>query len=274
MNGQESEHLEGWAMSSKKFAHGLVVLGMLLSFGIWTEMSANEKPLAGPTKTTKGYTVYQSVRLDPAKTGVKGFLQVLQDERVTPEYRDKWGNTNAPDMILGKNEPLLLSIKQHPLKNGRLRLISPEGRAIAEEPFEVPLARIETAFLYGTKFPTYLVEADYGIGMGPYAGPATMFLEIRKGKLHYIRAVGEKNRLSLGYSLQNAWKLVPAKNGAGQEIEFIQCHPNWKKPKSDEFVVVYATYRFDGKSWHRKSRQEVGYFDSGESDWPARIAFP
>jgi len=261
-------------MSSNKFAHGLVVLGTLLSFGIWTEVSAKEKPPAAPTKTPKGYTVFQSVRLDPAKTGVKGFLQVLQDDRVTPEYRDKWGDTNAPDMVLGKHEPLMLSIEKHPLKNGRLRLISPEGVVLAEETFEVPLARIETEFLYGTKFPTYLVQADYGIGMGSYAGPATEFLEIRKGKLHYIRAVGEKDRLSLGDSLKNAWKLVRAINGVGKEIEFIQCHPNWSKPKSDEFVLVYATYRFDGKRWHRNSKQKAGYFDSGEIDWPARIEFP
>jgi hypothetical protein len=37
-----------------------------------------ENRLAVPTKTPKSYAVYQSVRLAPAKTRVKGFLQVLQ----------------------------------------------------------------------------------------------------------------------------------------------------------------------------------------------------
>jgi hypothetical protein len=52
-DGQESEHLEGWAMSSKKFAHWLFVLGTLLALGICNEMSAKRESSGCPDQNAK-----------------------------------------------------------------------------------------------------------------------------------------------------------------------------------------------------------------------------
>jgi hypothetical protein len=63
-------------------------------------------------------------------------LEILQDERVTPKFREAWGVTNDPEMATDKDDPFLESIKGKPLRNGRLRLIGAGGEEIVEETFE------------------------------------------------------------------------------------------------------------------------------------------
>jgi len=245
--------------------------------------SASEKQHAVNSATGQrdiGYSVYQSIALDPQESGTSGFLQILQDERVTPKYREAWGVTNEPQMALAENDPLLKSIKLSPLRNGRVQLTSADGHVLADEPIDVPLGKIETEFLYGTKFPTYLVSIDEGIGMGSYAGPATMLAEVRDGKLQFVHLAdkkeGQSDRIWLGRSLKNGWQIVGASDGVGKEIEQINCHPNFANPKwadTGEFVVTYSTYRFVGDQWHRVSREEIGFWEN-EGDWPNRSQFP
>jgi hypothetical protein len=80
-----------------------------------------------------------------------------------------------------------------------LRLVDGAGHVLNDEPLEVPLAAIKVAHLYGDRFPTYLVTADYSTGLGSYNGPATTFVEIRNGRFDYIRlpeAAGNKDDAS------------------------------------------------------------------------------
>ena len=226
------------------------------------------------------YAIYQSIPLDPTENGIGGSLQILQDKRVTPEYRKTWGMSADPQSALGEDAPLVQSIKAALLKNGRLRLVGADGRKIVDEAFEAPLGEARQVFLYGTKFPTYLVSVDPGIGFGSYAGPATMLVEIRKGKLLHIQAAedagGQRDRLWLGESGKSAWRIATAPSGKGKEIQQIQCHPNFANPNwedTNEFVVVYSTYRFTHRKWHRASREKIGFWENGE-DWPDRSEFP
>jgi len=199
-----------------------------------------------------------------------GFLQILQDKRVTPEYREGWGYSADPEMVLGIDNPFLKSLEAHPLENGRIRLIDKEGHVVAVDSFGEPLARIKTVYLYGTKFPTYLVSVDYGTGMGSYAGPASTLMEVRGGRLIDLP-------IELADSLKNGWQIVPASNGEGKEIEVVQCHPNFKNPnwaKTEEFVVDYSTYRFVSGQWRKKSVEQIGFWEGDDDGWPPRSAFP
>jgi hypothetical protein len=226
------------------------------------------------------YDIHQSMPLSPRETGVNGALQILQDKRVTPEYRKAWGMSADPYMAMYGDTPFIQSIEAKPLRNGRFRLVGADGRIIFDEELEAPLGEIKQEFLYGTTFPTYLVSVDLGVGFGSYAGPATMFVEIRKGKVLHIQttkdAGGGKKRLWLANSLNHAWRIVPAPHGQKKEIQQVLCDPNFVNPNwadTGEFVVLYATYRFTHKTWRRASRQKIGIWNA-EHDWPGRAEFP
>ena len=153
-------------------------------------LAAGEAPFLTPVSVQQGnspdFAVHQIVPVDFTESGMTGFLKILQDKTVTPEYRQVWGASADPRAALGPDDPLVKSYEAHPLKNGRIRLIDRKGRVISVELFGEPLAEIETAYLYGTRFPTYLVSVGYGIGMRSYAGPATTLVEIRGRRLIHI----------------------------------------------------------------------------------------
>ena len=237
------------------------------------------------TALPNGYVLRQSVALDPKQNGLQGFMQILEDARITPQMRKAmWGVAGrAPDMVLSKEE--LQGLGTTPL-NAHLRLVGISGQVISDDVLEVPLAAIKTAFLYGTAFPTYLVTADYSIGMGSYAGPLTMLAEVRDGHLQYIQAVENENsgkdRIGLARTLKTEWRIVAARHGPGKEIEEIACRPNFDKPVSDneefspdDFWIIYSTYRFDGTRWHVATRRVAGFWENeGPNSWPAQNLFP
>jgi hypothetical protein len=226
-------------------------------------------PVVLPQENAAEFTVYQTLTLDAAAAGMSGSLEILQDKRVTPRYRQAWGASADPGIVFGPDDPLTKAYDSHPLQNGRIRLIGPHGHIIAEDSFGEPLATIAKTYLYGNEFPTYLVTVDYGIGMGSYAGPATRFVEVRKGKLIELP-------IDVSDSLKNAWRIVPARSGAGKEIEVVNCHPNFDNPawdKTEEFVTVYTSYRFVHGDWHSTSMSKIGMWED-DAPWPPRSAFP
>jgi hypothetical protein len=260
-------------MGAFKFGFVVAIVAVAIVCIGPSRLAASETQLLTPVAAQQGesgdYVVYESVPINFKKADMTGFLQILQDKRVTLEYRQKWGMSADPEMALGPNDPLVKSIKNDPLQNGRLRLIDRQGRVISVESLGEPLAEIKTDYLYGTKFPTYLLSVYYGVGMGSYAGPATTLVEVREGKLIHIP-------VTFGQSLKNGWKIVPALTGAGKEIEVVQCHPNFENPKwadADEFVVVYSIYRFANGQWRRTSFEKKGFWES-DDPWPPRSAFP
>jgi hypothetical protein len=236
-------------------------------------LAAEEAPFLTPVPVQQGsssdFVVYQSVPVDSKEAGMTGVLQILQDKRVTSEYRQTWGSSADPEMALGPDDPLVKSFEAHPLKNGRIRLVGQDGHVVSVSSFGEPLAKVDTDYLYGTDFPTYLVSVDYGVGMGSYAGPATTFMEVRGGRLIDLPIL-------VGQSLKNGWQIVPASSAVGKEIEQVQCHPNFKNPNwadTDEFVVDYSTYRFVNGQWRKKSVEKIGFWEADDG-WPPRSSFP
>jgi len=226
-------------------------------------------PLAAQQDNSAAFVIYQNIPLDAKECGIIGTLQILQDKRVTPEYRQTWGNSAYPMIALGPDNGFVKSIEHHPLNNGRIRLLGQNGHVIAEDSFTEPLAKIATAYLYGSNFPTYLVTVDYGTGIGSYSGPATTLIEVRSGRLIDIP-------IFLVSSLKNAWRIVPDARGAGKEIETVSCHPNFKNPnwsKTEEFMVDYSTYSFVRGTWHEKSNEKIGFWESDDG-WPPSSSFP
>jgi len=217
---------------------------------------------------SSAYVVYQSVALKPRyRGGMVGRLQILQDKRVTADYRQAaWGSSADQTFALAPDDPLLMILKKHPFLNSRLRLLGPGGKVIGEWQLDGSLATLDTLNLYGTGLPSYEITVDYGIGWGSYAGPGSSIVEIRGHRLVTVIH-------GLGSSLKNAWRIVPALQGRGAEIEQVQCHPDWEHPSSGDFVIEYTTYRFSGGTWLKQTRQASGYWEDDET-WPLRSEFP
>ncbi len=223
----------------------------------------------------EGYVIDSSVALDPSQSGVSGFLQTLRDARITNDMRKTmWGSSNAPDLTLSKRERDRFG--KAPIRKARLRLIDRSGLVLAEEEFEYNLAEIGVAHLYGTRFPTYLVTVDQGFGVGTYRGPATVFAEVRLGRLAYLKAAEDGGeRMSLVRSVKYGWRIVASARGPAKEIEAVASVPDFTDDEPDRFAVIYSTYRFDGRQWHHASRRELGFWeDAGDGSWPDRAHFP
>ncbi|HWY60927.1 MAG TPA: hypothetical protein VNW15_03405 [Rhizomicrobium sp.] len=219
-----------------------------------------------PSALPDGYAVYKSVALSNTLNGVTGSLQILTDSRVTPEIRGTmWGTGPADFAFYGSD--LAKKFNQQPLLPGHLRIVDAAGQVVADEPFDRPLADIETTYLYGDNFPTYLVAVDYSSGCCN-SGPATMMMEVRGGKLRHV-VTGPFSSF-LPRSVRADWHIVDAQNGKSKEIEMIDS--NAGGPDAD-FVTEYWTYRFDGSQWVGKKRTEKGYWEA-DGTWPDRKKFP
>src|SRR3569833_1283675 len=108
-------------MRSRLFKYFWAPLGIALTFGfLFGSIVAGRAlvALAVEPGIPPGYAIYQTVALDSRESGISGFLQILQDERVTAMYRDGWGSTNDPAMVLDEHDPLLKSIELTPMRMG------------------------------------------------------------------------------------------------------------------------------------------------------------
>lgn len=228
-----------------------------------------------PLPVPSGYVINQSFDFNFEKNH-RGSLQLLQDERITPALQEKGGASDDPVASLDDEDPLKQDLVKTPLRPSRLRLIDSDGHVLDEEDLKAPLAKIDTADLYGSKLTTYLVSVDHDVGAGSYTGIETMLVEIKDNKLTHMQtdegAQEGKDRLWLLKSLKSDWRIVPAPFGKAKEIQQVLCRPNWGD-KTNDFVVVYNTYHFAHKKWHRESRKVTGFWEA-EGDWPPRSSFP
>ncbi|MGH7035818.1 MAG: hypothetical protein ACREFL_18965 [Stellaceae bacterium] len=232
-----------------------------------------------------GYRIHQQVVLDADATGLSGKLQILEDDRIPPMLRrEMWGKSYMLDMILDDSDPVRRQFEKAPMSLTHLRLADASGRVLHDETLEVPLAEIKVAYLYGNRFPTYLVTADYSTGLGSYNGPVTRFVEIRNGRFGYIRlaeAPGKDDLLTLMRSLKTDWRILRSQHGKSATIQSVSCRPDFAT--ENDFITTYSTYRFDGTRWHRSSRQSREFWESDAenflaparpSDWPEARLFP
>jgi hypothetical protein len=222
-----------------------------------------EHAFAQPTSALPdGYAIYKSVALSQAVNGITGSLQIMADSRITPEIRTAmWGAGPADFALYGSD--LANQFARQLLRPGHLRIVDTTGRVVADETFDRPLADIDTAYLYGDSFPTYLVAVDYSSGCCN-SGPATMLTEVRNAKLRHVMTSFLPN------TVRADWRIVEARSGKSKEIEMISS--NAEGPDAD-FITNYWTYRFNGSQWVGEKRSEKGYWE-GDGSWPSRDKFP
>ncbi len=250
----------------------LFVLGSL-TFGGAAAFADASSTFLTTLPTSQGappaFVVYQTIQLNGRENGIAGALQILQDKRVISAYRRAWGCTADPLRALGRDHPFVIALRTDPLENGRMRLVDSKGNVLAVDSFDKPLAKIDIAYLYGSRFPTYLVTVDYGVCMGSSSGPVTTLMEVRDGKLIDIP-------IYLRSSVTDGWKIVAAQGSRVKEIEVVQSYPNDEDPtyaRGTKFEIDYSTYRFVHGTWIKKSIKTIGEWEADQG-WPPRSAFP
>lgn len=227
-----------------------------------------------------GFVVRQSLALEPARHGIRGSIELIQDARLQDDT-PVWGN--ATDRALAGRA----------LQGVRLRVLDAAGRVIDEQGYTAPVATLEAVDLQGDGRPTYLLRADYGSGSGGYFGLVTFPLELRAGRLQRLTAEDEGGSERLGddekglgmsepivltSAFRSGWVLVA--DGAARAILVARSRPHLEDPLvreglSGDSVVLFQTYRFRDGHWHRWERRMIGEWeDGGEDSWPDMRLFP
>ena len=240
--------------------------------------SAGESPGAEP-----GYRVAMSVAVPGDQVEQLTRLQVLEDERLTPELRESWRGADAAMHCAEPENPMVAelcrSIEGKPLRGAVVRLTAEHGGVLDQRTFERELADASVQNLYGKVRPVLAVTIDLSIGSGSYAGATTLFVESRSGRLQWLAASdatsGKSNEIRLPRTLKSAWQAVPRRDGF--DILAVRCQPDLRDPTASggdaRFVIVYERYTFDGSRWLRKARQEPGFWEE-DHGFPDLDRFP
>jgi len=120
------------------------------------------RPQAGPPPPVASkpqpaaYAVAQSLSID---TDSGGRLELLEDNRVTPEIRNQiW--RNGRDVSTVSDQHLAADLQERPLLNARLELLSASGTPVATRDLRFPLASIEPAGLRNRALPIFFLTID------------------------------------------------------------------------------------------------------------------
>ncbi len=212
--------------------------------------------------------------LNKELNGVDGWLQVMIDARLSEKLRKEMWGVGDWAFVIPEDDPQYKVFSATPPQNAELQIVDPRGQLLAREVLERPLAKVEEERLRAGR-PTFLVTVDYSAGMGSYAGPATLLLEVVNGNLHWLEAMnadtGKRKMIRLPKTLKSDWRFSPT--GAQQDILQVLCRPDDLAGSSD-FSVVYIRYHFvEGAGWQMRKRVKKGLWQSDEPFPQARL-FP
>lgn len=248
--------------------------------GRWLMLAGLLCGVAAQAAAPQGFAVRQSIDLEPARHGIRGRLELIQDSRLKDDS-PVWGGGGGA------------AVAGLPLHGVRLRVLDAEGRVLDEHRFAAPVATLEAADLQGDGRPIFLLRADFGSGGGPYHGLVTFPLELRAGRLQRLVAENEGGSDRLGEdekglgpsepvvlvsALRAGWVLVA--DGTARAILVARSRPHLEDPLvreglSGDAVTLFQTYRYRDGRWHLWERRMIGdWEDGGEDSWPDMRLFP
>lgn len=222
------------------------------------------------------YVIASRLPLSQRSNGVDGYLEMLQDARLTPRLSGiLWGTGD----INIDDDPELALFKSQPPVNAVIQIVDRNGKVRQTKELERPLAKLRPVKLYGDSKLTYLLTVDYSAGFGSYSGPITNLVEVSGGHMQWVKSTmvetGKTGEISLMESLKTTWKIVDAPDGRGKQILLALCRPNWSASVNEDqdFRTSYARFFFNGAKWLVVERTVKGLseFDQG---FPSRKNFP
>lgn len=237
------------------------------------------------------YTVHRHVFLNRRTHGVDGFLQLLQDVRLTEARRAAlWGSgvgSEGSRFAIAETNTLLSVFREEPLVGSALRIVDRTGRVHAFRVWRsAGLAELREERLAPSGRPTYLLTLDESTGMGISSGPVTRLFEVDRGRIVWLAALdpetGRREPLAFASSRRSSWRIVPARGGRGKEILSVACRPNGGPsgtsagPSGERpFLLSYQRYAFDGRQWVVRGSVRPGFREFvSPADFPDRDRFP
>jgi hypothetical protein len=216
-----------------------------------------------------GYAVYASVAVSPTVHGARGRLELLQDERLTPVLRDYIAGGGFCDERPTDHPEFCESVDREPLRPAIVRLSDATGQDIAARRLPRELAFLETAYLYGTHKPTYLVTVDLRAGAGGWAPICTYFAEVEHGTLQWLSATlatdASRSEIALCSSHHASWRTVPSVERRARDILFVA--------GGVDGTLGLGRYTWDGTAWQLAISRSVGSWD-GDRPFPDPNQFP
>ena len=222
-----------------------------------------------------GYSIHQSVPVHGRSTQIMGYLQVLEDARLTPDLREAMWGFNEPlesleSLGYAKDDPLFDSFYRNQIKTVRIRLNNPAGHRVDEREFDEPLGQIEAEKINLRGSVAYLVTINRGNGSGAYTGH-TCVAVISRGKVRWQSVVDDKtrkrNELILSRSMRADWRIAEDASGHRTIVAVADRFP------ATEGVVDYMRIVFRNGQWHRITRSEIGSWEN-ENNFPDLSKFP
>jgi hypothetical protein len=275
------------------FAAVTVLFGTGAVLPVGAGMGPDAPDPIGHVKDGSGrqYAVYRHLFLSRGIHGVDGFLQLLQDVRLTRTRRAAlWGSgvgSAGSRFVIGENNVLLSVFRETPLAGSALRIIDREGHILEFREWpSVGLAELEEERLGPPGVPTYFLTLDESTGTGVSSGPVTRLFAVVDGRIAWLTAVdaetGRQESMAFVSSLRSAWRIVPARNGRGEEILSVVCRPGTgSSARPDDvsearpFVLSFRRYAFDGRRWVMRESSSPGFREfASPADFPDRDLFP
>jgi hypothetical protein len=257
-----------------RFPNSHLLASMLILFASSCSDVAAPGPASIPgiirAVTDDGYEINHSLELRKAGDGIDGFLQIMEDARLTPGIREgMWEGFNDPLMALkgmgvGTTDPLYQSFKRVPVKPAIVRLIDGStGAVLDQQTLDVPLGNIGSNPV--TINPTsYPVIEDHSIGMGSYAGPVARLTTVNTGKLAWAKYVdddtGEQGEIRLASAIKRGWKTVEISTQP-YRVDLLTVATDMVNADGD-FAVTYSRYKLRNGIWHRSTRSEPGIWEN------------
>ena len=216
--------------------------------------------------------VLKRERLNKELNGVDGWVQVMIDARLSEKLRKEMWGVGDWALVMSEGDPQYKVFSAIPPQNAEVQIADLDGKLLAKEILERPLATIEQAKLQSDR-PTFLVTVDYSTGMGSYAGPATLLLDVVNAKPRWLEATssetGKRSVIRLPKTLKSSWMLKPS--GAQKDILQVLCRPD---DFGGTFSVTYIRYHFGGRAgWQMRERMKKGIWESDEP-FPEAMQFP
>lgn len=205
--------------------------------------------------------VTERVALNKGVHGVDGWLRIVSDTRLTTEMKKRlWG---VGWDGLESDDPLRKMLSTKPPVNAKLEIVDSRGQIIESDQLERPVAEIEGSLLPTSD--TFLLTVDYSVGFGSYAGPSTSLVDVRNGKIIWLKAVDadshKEEPITLPVTLKSDWKFVST--AGKRDILQVLCRPDFTGGKND-FNVEYVRYRFEDGRWIKFARTEKDIWESDE----------
>ena len=193
---------------------------------------------------TGKYIVTQQENLYKDINGIDGYLQTLQDDRITPQIEKEY-----------TYEPNLNCLKV------LIRIVDKNNKIIWQKNTVFHIAQMNKVYLYGDNKPTFLLTFNNSAGMGRDTGHLTYFLEVVRGKLKKV-----VDKEGLQKSIGSDWKIIDYKDDKCKQILYIDSR-NLER-------LLYKRYYFNGKKWKYKIKSEDYQWWEDDLGFPELNMFP